>query len=118
MSGKFIFRSSILASMGLTDRDDQYVCYAAVGGGLATYGRLTYKNFLLRQYINESDPVLKDIIAARFPFTEVELRGARQYLDRYKTTPRIWLILYPLAFIGYEVLKKGPKFWNWKKQSH
>lgn len=117
-SEKFIFHSSVLASLGLTDRDDQYAFYAAVGGGLGTYGRLTYKNYVLRQYVNEPDPLMKDIIAERFPFTSSELKGAERYLERYKTTPRIWLILYPLSFIGYEVMKRGPKFWNWNKQFH
>jgi hypothetical protein len=109
----FFLRSPVLASLGLTQRDDQYSFYLAFFGGIGTYGRLSYKNYLLKAYINEPDPVLKDIIGGRFPFTEAELRGAQRYLDKYKKSPRIWLIIYPLSFLGYEILKKGPRFWQW-----
>jgi hypothetical protein len=105
-----------LASVGLTEKDDQYAFYLAVLGGIGTYGRLSYKNFLLKSYIKEPDPVLKDIIGGKFPFTDAELRGAQQYLERYKRSPRIWLVMFPFSFVAYEILKKGPRFWHWNNR--
>ena len=102
-SDEFFLRSDWLATLGFTQRDDQYSFYLAVFGGIGTYGRLSYKNHLLKSYINEPDPILKDIIGGKFPFTEAELRGAQRYLNRYKKSPRIWLIMYPLSFVGYEL---------------
>jgi len=110
-----LFRSELLAKW-LPDRDDQYTFYGTIGAGLGTYARLSYKNYLLRCYIHEADPVMKDIIAGRYPFAEAELRGAKAYLMKFSKTPRLWLVMYPLGFVGYEVLKRGPKFWLWGKQ--
>lgn len=104
--------------MGLTEKDDQYALYGSVLAGAGVYARLTYKNYLLRAYVKEQDPVLKDIIGGRFPFTEAELRGARQYVERFGKTPRIWFLMYPLSFVAYECVKRGPRFWLWGKQSN
>lgn len=94
----------------MTDRDDQYALYGAVGAGVGVYARLSYKNYLLRQFVNEADPVVKDIIGGKFPFTEAELRGASRYLEKYKRAPRVWLLFYPLSFVAYEFIKRGPLF--------
>ena len=104
-----------MAHWGLTDRDDQYAFYGAIGTGVGVYARLSYKHYLLRQYVNEADPVLKDIIGGKFPFTEAELRGASSYLERYKKSPRAWLKFCSLSFVAYECVKRGPFFWRWSR---
>jgi hypothetical protein len=114
---KFLFRSQLLASFGFTERDDQYGLYGAIGTGLSIYGRLTYKNYLLRKYVAEPDPIMKKIIAGRFPFRSAELEGAQQYLLRYGKNPKAWLVFFPFSFIAYEAVKRGPRFWLWRQSS-
>ena len=110
----FSFRNKLLESMGLTERDDQKVFYLTMGVSLYKYARLSYKNYLLRLYIKETDPTLKIIIGGRFPFQMAELRGAQVYLNRYGKNARMWLLFCPLCFFGYEFIKRGPRFWLWK----
>jgi hypothetical protein len=92
---------------------EQYVFCGAVGACVGTFARLTYKNNLLRSYVDEANPQLRDIIGGRYPFKEAELRGAAAYLRRYKRAPLMWSIVYPAAFVAYEFVKRGPKFWTW-----
>ena len=46
---EWLFRNKWLASVGLTDSDDQYVFYGAIGAGVGKYALLSYKNYLLRE---------------------------------------------------------------------
>lgn len=98
---------------------DQVLLYGAIIAGFGTYGRLSYKNYLLRKYVAEPDHVVKTIIAGRFPFRSAELEGAQLYLQRYGRNPRVWLVLYPFSFIVYEAVKRGPpRFWLlWRESS-
>ena len=66
---------------------------------------------MLKQYTKESDPVLKEIIGGKFPFTDAELRGADPYIKRYGRNPRYFL-LFPLAFVAIASVRLGiNKFW-------
>lgn len=81
--------------------------------GFITYVRYSYKNYLLRAYIHETDPIQKVIIAGRFPFYDAELRGAELFWSKYKRTPRTWMFMYPLSFVAHEiVVKRCLKFWR------
>jgi hypothetical protein len=103
----------LLAYFGLTSREEQFVFYGAVGAGVGTFARLTYKNNLLRSYVNEANPQLRNIIGGRYPFKEPELWGAAAYLKHYKRASLMWSIVYPAAFVAYEFVERGPKFWTW-----
>lgn len=112
----FLFRSKRLASLGLSERDDQYAFYTAVGAGLGTYLRNSYKIYVLQKYTNEPDPNKSRqlIVTALTRFSSFELQNAPSYLEMYKKSSRMFF--YPLSFLAYEFYKRGPKFWKWREQ--
>ena len=106
--------SGILAKVGLTTPADQIGFVISVGGG----GFVTIQAFrrarVLHRFVNESDEMLKDIIAARFRLTESEIRGASQYLKYYRSRGK-WFSIVPISFMAFELgsnLLKKFKFKN------
>ena len=78
------------------------------GGGYATISAFIRAN-AMRKFVNETDEMVKDIIAAKFRFTESEVKGAAQYLKYYRSRGK-WLSLLPISFMVFEfgsiVMKK------------
>eukprot|EP00744_Colponema_vietnamica_P026533 GILI01039393.1.p1 GENE.GILI01039393.1~~GILI01039393.1.p1 ORF type:complete len:122 (-),score=6.29 GILI01039393.1:78-404(-) len=104
--------------MGFPDKDDHYVFFGAILTGLFKYGQLSYKHYILSQYVAEKDPVRRDLIGAKWPFSHSEIVGAESYLQNNRGAPRKWLFLFPFSFVAYQVMKRGPKFWLWKQQNN
>ncbi len=113
---KFLFHSKFLSSWGLTGRDDQYILYGTFGAGIGMYSHVTYKHYKLRSYIRELHPDAVITKGFYIPIEGGELSTAQKYLNANIYKSRLCLIAPPLAFIVFEVFKRGPKFWEWKKQ--
>ena len=78
--------------------------FASIAVGVIGYGRLSYKHYLLEQFAKELDPLEKDIISGKYPFSSGELKGADSYLRKYGKTHRKW-ILFPLVYLSAEAIK-------------
>lgn len=88
------------------EKDEQYMFYGACFGGISSYIYGSAKIHLIKEYINETDPAMKKIIAGSnfVKLTSVETEGAVEYLKKYGNYPKSFLF-FPLAFVTYEGIK-------------
>ncbi len=93
--------SGILTKFGLTTPADQIGFVFSVGGGFVTIQAFRRAR-ALHKFVNESDEMLKDIIASRFRLTESEIRGASQYLKYYRSRGK-WFSVVPISFMAFEL---------------
>jgi hypothetical protein len=100
---KFRGEIKVLSSLGMS-KDEQYWLYGVSATSIGFYARETRKVHLLKLYTKETDPLIKDIIGGRYPFSNAELKGADAYVRKFGRNPK-YFFLFPLAFLSYGGVK-------------
>jgi hypothetical protein len=96
----------VLKRIGLQTPYEQYILYGSIGTFL--YGAYTpfRQYYFLSKWLRETDPVFKDIFAARGKLSEVELRAGSRYLELLKKSQRNYAFI-PLSFLAVEAIRYG-----------
>jgi hypothetical protein len=100
---KFRGEIKVLSSLGMS-KDEQYWLYGVSATSIGFYARETRKVHLLKLYTKETDPIIKDIIGGKYPFSNAELKGADAYVRKFGRNPK-YFFLFPLAFLSYGGVK-------------